>query len=126
MIQFTRHDPNAPGTHETLTLVRLDGSGDLAIQVETGTPETWRRNDRAFAFAGLFDLTGEKLQIGGETWEMVEAVEFVGDEARMLARVLEMDAELREDEDPSLDAFEVAEALRNAWESGTCVCEAAS
>ena len=118
MIRFTRRDLNDNAT-ETLTLVRLDSNGSLAIQIEAGTP------DHLGDFVGLYDLDGDQLQLGNETWEIVEAQEFVGDEARKLARELEMDASWREDEDPSLDADEVAEVLRNSWERGNTVCEAA-
>lgn len=123
MIRFIRRDEGS--ATETLTLVRLDDSSDLAIQIETGTPETWAKDPNDRTFVGLYDLDGDQLQLGNKSWEIVEAVEFVGDEARMLARALEIDAGWREDEDPALDACEVAEALRNAWECGTSVCEAA-
>jgi len=113
MIRFTRHEPNEEGTHETITLVRLDSDGSLAVQIETGTPETWRKDPNDRTFVGLFDLDGE--QIGNETWEVAEETAYEGKDASALGV-------------PGAVLSESAarDLLIRSWETGTTVCENAT
>jgi hypothetical protein len=120
MIQFTRHDPNEPGSYETLTLVRLDSDRSLAIQVETGTPETWRKDPNDRTFVGLYDLDGDQLELGNENWEIAEDPTFNGAEADALAETLGLQRT-----GAPMPAATVLAGLLRSWESGTSVCEAA-
>lgn len=121
MIQFTRHDPNEPGgTHETMTLVRRDRDGTLAVQVETGTPATWSRDPNDRTFVGLFDLDGDAIRVGNEAWLIVENTIFRDKDVRALSAATEIKFA------SPMTRGDVEAALMNAWETGTSVCEVAS
>lgn len=62
-VRWTRTD-SSDGAHEILTLVRRDETGDVVVQVTTGP-------DVGDDFVGLYDLDGERLQLGNETWEVI-------------------------------------------------------
>ncbi len=49
---------------EVLTLVRLDDSGDLAIQITAGPAE-------GDDFVGLYDLDGDQIQLANRAWTVV-------------------------------------------------------
>ncbi len=124
MIRFTRHEPNEDGTYETLTLVRLDSDGSLAIQIETGTPDSWKRDPNDRSFVGLYDLDGDALNVGNESWEIVNDLVFRGGDAATLIHVLGAE-ETGGVGGVDVPANNAREALMRAWESGTTVCEAA-
>lgn len=142
MIQFTRRDQSDDSV-ETLTLVRLDGDNFLALQIETGTPESWKRDPNDRNFVGMYDLDGDPIQVD-ETWEIEEAPKFTGREALSLAQQFDVTLRMHnspiddaraisaaeaEDilaSDPLLvyvEASSLCDALMTAWESGTSVCE---
>ncbi len=119
MIQFTRRDPSDNST-ETLTLVRLDSDGSLAIQIETGTPETWKKDPNDRQFVGLYDLDGDALSLGNDEWEIAEDQVFRSKDAVALREACGIEG------DGDLPAAEVLEPLMQNWESGNSVCERAA
>jgi hypothetical protein len=95
-IQFTRKDLS-DGAIETLSLVRLDYDGSLAVQIVGGTP------DEPGEFVGLYDLDGDgdgdQLQLGNESWKLVEGEALTGHEACEVAH--DTGAALRAHADPT-------------------------
>ena len=62
-VRWTRTDPS-DGAHEILTLVRRDAVGGVVVQVTTGA-------DAGDDFVGLYDLDGDQIQLGNETWTVL-------------------------------------------------------
>lgn len=62
-VRWARTD-QCDGAHEILTLVRRDAVGDVVVQVTTGA-------DDGDDFVGLYDLDGDQIQLGTETWTVV-------------------------------------------------------
>lgn len=93
MIRFTRRDPSDDSI-ETLTLVRreVDCGCSLTIQIETGTPETWRKDANDRTFVGLYDLDGDQIDAGNETWEIADDAVFRGADAQAIREVIGDDA----------------------------------
>ena len=70
-VRFTRRDVS-DGASEILTVVRLDGSTDLAIEICAGP-------GIGDDFVGLYDLDGDQLRVGNCTWEAVDEAEVPAD-----------------------------------------------
>lgn len=133
-IQFTRKDLS-DGATETLTLVRLDSDGSLAVRIEAGTP------DDPGDFVGLYDIDGDQIGLGNESWELFDDAEFTGREALDAARLTQatlrahadptgaQDREITEEEAEALLEQDTAlvylpiDELFRSWEQGTMVVQ---
>ena len=115
MIRFTRHVPNEEGTYETISLVRLKSDRSLAVQIETGTPETWRKDPNDRTFVGLFDLDGDGIPLGNESWEIAEETAYEGKDAAALGVPGSV-----------LSESAARDLLLQSWETGTTVCKDAT
>lgn len=71
------------GASEILTIVRVDGRSDLAVEICAGS-------EVGDDFVGLYDLDGDQITTGNCSWEAVDANE-VGPE---IVETIETDWEL--------------------------------
>lgn len=62
-IRWERRD-YTDGASEILTLCKIDGDDDYVIQITSGL-------DAGDDFVGLYDLDGEQIPLGNNTWEIV-------------------------------------------------------